>query len=205
MKKVMALISLLILVFLSTSGCIDIYLLRDWLVPDRDTGIKMMEEEIIVANYTFESNVNFLSFNFDDIIDHHEENASVTIKEGAEGLLFEIEVNMRSFEEIWEQINDTIGNYTDLGENVADAIETLIEYFSQRYLEITISKPDGTQWYQNYTRQSMEDSIRIGTPETGGWMVDVVGDGVGIDASNIVQGLKIVDSFMITAVIRRPK
>ncbi len=206
MKKILALLSLFLLLFTSSAGCIDIYLFNEWLVPHEEEEIDYKDVEVIVANYTFDSNLNLLSLNLDDILDHHRENATVSIVEGTAGLRFNIQVQMRSAEDVWKDINDTLnGTNSTIFNLLAPYIEGVILYLSQRYVEITISKPDGTVWYDNRTRVSMETEVRLAKADPGEWSVVVEGDGIGFDFSSILEDLKLEDSFLITAVIRQPK
>lgn len=206
MKKILALLSLFLLLFTSSAGCIDIYLFNEWLVPHEEEEIDYRDVEVIVANYTFDSNLNLLSLNLDDILDHHRENATVSIVEGTAGLRFNIQVQMRSAEDVWKDINDTLnGTNSTIFNLLAPYIEGVILYLSQRYVEITISKPDGTVWYDNRTRVSMETEVRLAKADPGEWSVVVEGDGIGFDFSSILEDLKLEDSFLITAVIRQPK
>lgn len=207
MKKLLTLLSLFVLLFTSSAGCIDIYLFNEWLVPHKDPKIEYKDVEVIVANYTFDSNLNIFTLNLDDIIDHHRENATVPIVEGTAGLRFNIYVQMRSAEDIWEDLNDTLNGSIDnpYYDQIAAIIEAAILYLSQRYVDITISKPDGTVWYDNRTRVSMEAEVRLAKADPGDWSVVVEGDGIGFDFSEVLEDLKLEDSFIITAVIRQPK
>lgn len=207
MKKLLAMLSLFILLFTSSAGCIDIYLFNEWLVPHEEEEIEYKDVELIVANYTFDSKLNIFSLNLDDILDHHRENGTVPIVEGTAGLRFNIYVQMRSAEDIWEDLNDTLNNSIDnpYYDEIAAAIEAAIIYLSQRYVDITISKPDGTVWYDNRTRVSMETEVRLAKADPGEWSVVVEGDGIGFDFSSILEDLKLEDSYIITAVIRQPK
>ncbi len=207
MKKLLALLSLFVLLFTSSAGCIDIYLFNEWMVPQEDKEIEYKDVEIIVANHTFESDFNPLNPNMDDILQHHRVNATVPIVEGTAGLRFNIYVQMRSAEDVWEDLNDTLNGSIDNPwyDQFAAAIEAAILYLSQRYVDITISKPDGTVWYDNRTRVSMEAEVRLAKADPGDWSVVVQGDGIGFDFSEWLEDLKLEDSFIITAVIRQPK
>ena len=206
MKKLLALLSLFVLLFTSSAGCIDIYLFNEWLVPQEDEEIEYEDVELIVANYTFDSNLNIFTLNLEDIIDSHRENATVPIPEGTAGLRFNIYVQMRSAEDVWEDINETLNaTNSTIFDLVSPYIEAVILYLGQRYVDITISKPDGTVWYDNRTRVSMEAEVRLGESDPGDWSVVVEGDGIGFDFSAILEDLKLEDSFIITAVIRQPK
>ena len=161
---------------------------------------------MIVANYTFDSNLNIFTLNLEDIIDSHRENATVPIPEGTAGLRFNIYIQMRSAEDVWEDINETLNaTNSTIFDLVSPYIEAVILYLGQRYVDITISKPDGTEWYDNRTRVSMEAEVRLGESDPGDWSVVVEGDGIGFDFSAILEDLKLEDSFIITAVIRQPK
>jgi hypothetical protein len=207
MKKLLALLSLFVLLFTSSAGCIDIYLFNEWLVPQEDEEIEYEDVEVLVASHTFNSTINIFSFNIDDLIEHHKVNATVSIPEGTAGLRFNIYVQMRSAQDIWEDLNETLNGTINgtLYNLLASLVEGLILYGSQRYIDITISKPDGTLWYDNRTRISMEDEVRLAKADPGEWSVVVEGDGVGFDFSQYFEDLKLEDSFTITAVIRQPK
>ena len=207
MKKLIALLSLFVLLFTSSAGCIDIYLFNEWLVPQEDKEIEYKDVEVIVANYTFDSNLDIPTLNFDEIIDSHRENATVPIVEGTAGLRFNIYVQMRSAEDVWKDINDTLNGTINstIYDIVAPYAEAIILYLGQRYVDITISKPDGTVWYDNRTKVSMEAEVRLAKADPGDWSVVVQGDGIGFDFSSILEDLKLEDSFIITAVIRQPK
>jgi hypothetical protein len=207
MKKLLALLSLFVLLFTSTAGCIDIYLFNEWLVPQEDEEIEYEDVEMIVANYTFKSEFDPINLNFDEILDSRKENGTVPIVEGTAGLRFNIYVQMRSAEDVWEDLNETLNGSIDneYYDQIAALIEAAIIYLSQRYVEITISKPDGTVWYENRTGVSMEAEVRLAKADPGDWSVVVQGDGIGVDFSFLSEDLKIEDSFIITAVIRQPK
>jgi hypothetical protein len=207
MKKLLALLSLFVLLFTSSAGCIDIYLFNEWLVPQEDEEIEYEDVEMVVANYTFKSSFNPITLNFDEILNSHRENGTVPIVEGTAGLRFNIHVQMRSAEDIWEDLNDTLNGSIDnpFYDQIAAAIEAAILYLSQRYVDITISKPDGTVWYDNRTGVSMEAEVRLAKADPGDWSVVVQGDGIGFDFSDWLEDLKLEDSFMVTAVIRQPK
>lgn len=202
MKKYVAIILIMVMLFVSTAGCIDIHYLKDLFVPHKEEEQKFEEIEYTVLSYNFTSNI----FGLDPtaFIEHYEDNKTVPILEGTERMRFDILVNMRSAEDVWNQINDTINDtFPGIGDNIAPYIETLLLLLGQRYVEITILKPDGTEWYHNTTRVSMDAEVFIQGPEEGNWMVEVVGDGMGIRSSSIDESYW--DSFIIDVLIRQPE
>jgi hypothetical protein len=186
MKKLLALLSLFVLLFTSSAGCIDIYLFNEWLVPQEDEEIEYEDVEVLVASHTFNSTINIFSFNIDDLIEHHKVNATVSIPEGTAGLRFNIYVQMRSAQDIWEDLNETLNG--TINGTLYNLLASLVEGL-----------------YDNRTRISMEDEVRLAKADPGEWSVVVEGDGVGFDFSQYFEDLKLEDSFTITAVIRQPK
>jgi hypothetical protein len=202
MKKPLALLMVILMLFVSTAGCIDIHLLKDLLVPRQDEEQKFEEVEYTVLRYNFTSNI--LGLDPAAFIEHYEGNETVPIIEGTERMRFDITVNMRSAKDIWDQINDTINDtFPGVGENLAPYVEAILLLLGQRYVEITILKPDGTEWYHNTTRVSMDAEVFIQGPEEGDWMVEVEGDGIGIRSSSIDESY--IDSFLIDVLIRQPE
>lgn len=200
MRKHIALLVTLLLLFTSTAGCIHIHLAKDLFAPRKEEKVKYEFIEYEVANHSFTS--NWLSMDPTQFIEHYEGNETVEVIEGTEHMRFDIKVTMRSAEEIWEQINDTI-NLSQFP-NVAEIVEILLMVLGQRYIEIIISMPDGTEWYRNTTRVSMETDVFIPGPETGEWMVEIEGDGIGGKVP-LIPGLELQDSFVIDVLIKQPK
>jgi hypothetical protein len=199
MRKYIALLTVFLLIFLSTAGCIDIHLAKDLLVPHKEDKVKWISKEFSpLASHNFTSNYVALEF-----IEHYEEDVPVAIVELTDHMRFDIEVYMRSAENIWHDIEELI-NGTGVGENIAPYIESILELLSQRYVEITILKPDGTEWDYFRTNETAKTEVSIRGPEEGDWMVEIVGDGMGIPSA-IIPGVEIQDSFNINLLIRQPK
>jgi hypothetical protein len=200
MKKIITLLVLFLLIFTSTAGCIDIYFIRDNLVPKDDDKVEYEDIEYVVASHNFTSQI--LPPDPNKFIGHYEENFTIVVPEGTEAIKFDIDVIMRSAKDIWSDVNDTINR--SVIDQLTPYVEMILLFFGQRYLEITLRKPDGTEWYHNTTREGMDVDFRIPSPQDGNWQLDIVGDGMGIEPA-LIQGFELEDSFIIKVLIKQPK
>jgi hypothetical protein len=194
MRKHLAFLVVYLLIFLSTAGCIDIHLVKDLLVPREEEKI-----EYWIKEYNF-----FYSFNStqEDPIEIYNKVYSVPVKPLTEHMRFDIDVVIRSAEEIWETINETFNP----GPEITEWVERLLELAGQRYVEVTIKSPDGVEWF-NYKFNDTEKiefppETPLPGPGEGNWTIEVDGAGVG---KELIQGLAYYDKFSIHVVLNEPK
>ncbi len=197
MRKLMAFLVVFLLIFISTAGCIDIYLVRDLLVPHEEKTIGYQ-----ITEYNF--NHSFISILPDNILEIYNEEFKVPIKPLTKHMRFDIDVVMRSGEEIWETINETWPG--DIPDWLEDLIEQMLELAGQRYIEVTITLPDGFELY-NYKFNDTEnveipEDKPLGNIGEGDWTIEVEAAGVGYKFS---EEFAYHDSFSITVVINEPK
>ncbi len=191
MRKLMAFLVVFLLIFITTAGCIDIHLLKDLLVPREEEKI-----EYHIVEYSF--NHSFISIPPDNILEIYDEEFKVPVKPLTKHMRFDIGIVMRSADEIWE----TIGKYIPNG-TLKDLIEQLLELADQRYIEVTITLPDGFELYKNRFNDTENVELPlIYNPGEGNWTIAVDAAGVGTPEG---EELVYQDSFYITAIINEPK
>jgi hypothetical protein len=189
MRKYLALATILVLLFLSTTGCIDIYLARDLLVP--------REEEVVEyewQDYNFDHN---FSSSPNEPLELYSEEFEVPVKPRTDLMRIDISIEMRSIREVWDAVPN--GTLKDL---LQDLVEQIFEYADQRYIEITISLPDGFELYKNTFNQTTTAEIGpITSPGEGNWIIEVDAAGVGYASGD----LEYHDAFAIKVVLREIK
>lgn len=198
MRKLMALFVVFLLIFLFTAGCIDIYIVKDWLVPHEEERIDYQ-----ITEYIFSDSFNSTQSN---PLETYNEEFKVPVKPLTKHMRFDINVEMRSAHEAWETINDSLPEDFPGRDYLEQMAEMLLQYADQRYVEITIKSPDGEEWF-NY-RFNDTESVEF-PPETplqgpgeGEWTIGVEAAGGGI---KITDELAYYDSFSILVVIYEPK
>jgi hypothetical protein len=187
MKRHFTLLAVLMLLFLATAGCIDIHLANDLLVPKK-------EIEIEYEFFTYNFNHSFSSTPTDPA-EIYSEQFELEVKPQTKHMRIDIEVGMRSLKEIWDSIpNGTLKDYLE------EFVGRLFELADQRYVEITISKPEGDVIYDKRFNQSIADEIPlISGPMDGIWIIDVEAAGVGL------EDLDYNDHFSIDVVLNEIK
>lgn len=202
MRKSIALLAAIILVFTSTAGCIDINFFKDMMVPREDEVIDYTTTRYNLMTKIF--NTTFLSLDPDEILQSYNEEFDVEIKPLTESILFDIDVQMESGEEVWEIINDSWPG-GDPPEQLKEFVEDFLEMASQRYIEVTITSPDEVEWfYARFNDTESLDTDRIQSPGEGEWKVYVEGVGIGPDLSGYGIQLAYHDSISIDVTIREP-
>jgi hypothetical protein len=192
MRKYLALATILVLLFLSTTGCIDIYLARDLLVP-REKEVVEYEWQDHIFDHNFTSSLN-------EPLELYSEEFEVPVKPRTDLMRFDISIEMRSGKEVWEIINDTFPG--PIKEVVLEWLEQILEYTDQRYIEITISLPDGFELYKNTFNQTTTVEIGpITSPGEGNWIIEIDAAGVGYVSGD----LEYHDAFSIKVVLREIK
>ena len=187
MKKHFALLAVLMLLFLSTAGCIDIFLANEYLVPQKK---KVIEFEWL--NYNFNDS---LSSTVNEPVEIYREQFELDVKPQTNAMRINIEVGMRSMKEVWDTIPN--GTFKDLLE---DLMERLFEFADQRYIEITITMPDGNEIYnERFDKSAVVELDLISSPMQGIWIIEVEAAGVGHD------DLSYHDSFSINVVLNEIK
>jgi hypothetical protein len=191
MRRFFALVAVIILLFLSTAGCIDIYLLDEYLVPREEKPL-----EYIWQNYHFD--YNFTS-TFTEAVELYSETFEVEIKPQSQQMRFDLSVHMRSAEEVWEIINDSL----DVPDWLEELVQRMLEFTDQRYIEITITLPDGFELYNRRFNQTTDVKLDlISSPTEGIWLIEVEGAGSGFDE---FQGVEYKDSFSIDVIVKELK
>lgn len=194
MRKLMAFLVVFLLIFITTAGCIDIHLMKDLLVPREEE-----EMEYHIVEYNF--NHSFVSIPPDNILEIYSEEFKVPVKPLTQHMRFDIDIVMRSASEIWETINDTWPG--EIPEWLEDLVKQLLELAGQRYIEVTITLPDGFELYKNKFNDTENVELPlIYNPGEGNWTIAVDAAGGGIEFS---PELAYNDSFYITVVINEPK
>ncbi len=111
---------------------------------------------------------------------------------------------MESGEEIWEIINDSWPG-GDPPDELKEIIEQLLLVASQRYIEVTITSPNGVEWFHaRFNDTESLDTDRIQSPGEGDWNVHVEGSGIGVDLSNLGIQFAYHDYVTIDVTIREP-
>jgi hypothetical protein len=191
MRRFFALIAVLILLFLTTAGCIDIYFADELFVPK-----EVVKPEYIWQNYNF--NYNFTSA-IPEFIETYDENFEVDIKPESQQMRFDIFVNMRSAEEVWKIINDTV----DIPEELEELVQRAFEFLDQRYIEVTITLPDGFELYNRRFNETTTIQLDlISSPTEGIWNIHVEGAGVG---SSEQLEFEYKDSFSTDVIVKELK
>lgn len=189
MRKYLALATILVMLFLSTTGCIDIYLARDLFVPQEDV-VVVYEWQDYIFDHNFTSPLN-------NPLELYSEEFEIPVKPRTDLMRLDISIEMRSIREVW----DSVPNGT-IKEALQDLVEQMLEYADQRYIEITVSLPDGFELYNNRFNQTTTVEIGpITSPGEGNWIIDVVGAGVGYESGD----LEYHDAFAIKVVLREIK
>ncbi|UCG68060.1 MAG: hypothetical protein JSV09_09495 [Thermoplasmata archaeon] len=193
MKKIATLLLLFLVTPVSTAGCIDIYFVRDLLVPSE-------EDEINFGITEYNFNHNFTSVPPENILEVYNEEFIVPVKPLAKHMRFDIGVVMTSAEEVWEPLKEYL-NDTPFG----PYIEELIKMAAQRYVEVTIKSPDGDEWF-NYKFNDTETvefppETPLFLPGDGDWVIEVEGTGAGY---RINDDLAYFDTFSAKVVVNEP-
>ncbi len=187
MKRHFALLAVLMLLFLSTAGCIDIFLANEYLVPQKK---KVIEFEWL--NYNFNDS---LSSTVNEPVEIYSEQFELDVKPQTNAMRINIMVVMRSMEEVWKSVPN--GTLKDLLE---DLMELLFEFTDQRYIEITISMPNGNDIYnERFDQSGVVELDLISSPMQGIWIIEVEGAGAGLDE------LSYHDEFSIDIVLNEVK
>ena len=202
MRKYIALFVVVLLIFTTMAGCIDIHLFKDLLVPKDEKVIDYTTNHYNVMTKSFNSTV--FPFDPDNLIESYNEEFEVPIIPLTESVLFDIDVQMESGEEIWEIINDSwpLG---DPPEQLKEIVEQLLLLASQRYIEVSITSPEGVEWfYARFNDTEKLDTDRIQSPGEGDWIVHVEGAGIGVDLNDLSIKFAYHDSVSIDVTIREP-
>jgi len=187
MKRHFAFLAVIMLLFLATAGCIDIFLAEEYLVPKKVVPIKF-EWFNYNYNYNFSSTLN-------EPVEIYSEQFELEVKPQTKAMRIDIEVGMRSIKEVWDEIPDNA-----VKEALEDLMERLFEFADQRYIEITITMPSGDAIYDERFNQSVVHEIPlISSPMEGIWIIDVEAAGVGLDE------LSYHDHFSIDVVLNEIK
>jgi hypothetical protein len=189
MKKHFALISVLMLLFLTTAGCIDIYLANEFLVPKKERKV-VFEWHDLNFNHSFSSTPN-------EPVEIYNEQFDVEVKPKTKHMRINVEIEMRSIKEVWDAIPN--GTIKDLLEEL---VGRLFEFADQRFIEITITMPDGFVIYNERFNQSADVELElISSPMEGNWVIDVEASGAGIEYDEISYH----DFFSIDVVLNEIK
>jgi hypothetical protein len=189
MRKYLALATILVLLFLTTSGCLDIYLVRDLLVPKEEVEIEY-EWQDYIFDHNFSSSPN-------NPLETYSEDFEVPVKPRTDLMRIDISIEMRSIREVWDAVPN--GTIKDL---LQDLVEQIFEYADQRYIKITISLPGGDPIYENTFNQTTTAEIGpINSPGEGNWVIEVDAAGVGYLSGD----LEYHDAFSIKVVLREIK
>ncbi len=202
MRKYIALFVVVLLIFTTMAGCIDIHLFKDLLVPKDEKVIDYTTNHYNVMTKSFNSTV--FPFDPDNLIESYNEEFEVPIIPLTESVLFDIDVQMESGEEIWEIINDSwpLG---DPPEQLKEIVEQLLLVASQRYIEVTITSPEGVEWfYARFNDTEGLDTDRIQSPGEGDWIVHVEGAGIGVDLNDLSIKFAYHDSVTVDVTILEP-
>jgi hypothetical protein len=203
MRKYIALFVVVLLIFTTMAGCIDIHLFKDLLVPKEDKVIDYTTRRYIVMHKEFNSSI--WPIDPENLIESYNEEIPVSIIPLTESVLFDIDVQMESGEEIWEIINDSWPG-DEPPEWLKDAVEQLLTAASQRYIEVTITSPEGVEWFHaRFNDTEGMDTDRIQSPSEGDWKVHVEGAGIGVDLNDDL-GIKFAyhDSVTVDVTILEP-
>jgi hypothetical protein len=120
-------------------------------------------------------------------------------------MLFDIDIQMESGEEIWEIIKDSWPGEDDPPEWLEDIVEQLLLVASQRYIEVTMTTPLGVEWWSGrFNDTESFDMERIEGPGEGEWIVRVEGAGIGVDLSDVAD-FAYHDMVSIDVTIREPE
>ena len=193
MRKYFALLTILVLLFLTTTGCIDLYLVNEFLVPH-----EVIEEEFVWQEYNF--HYGFNSTPPAEILELYSEQFELEIKPKSQQMRIDIAVEMRSAEQFEEIINQTPGPFKEF---LLELLEQALEYADQRYIEVSILLPDGFVLYSN--RFNETTSVEIGpilNPGKGTWIIEVDGAGIGGGAE---FGYEYHDAFSIDTIVKELK
>ena len=202
MRKYIALFAAVLLISTTMAGCIDIHLFKDLLVQKDEEVIDYTTIRYNVVTKSFNSTVD--PFDPENIIENYNEDIEVPIIPLTESMLFDIDVQMESGEEIWEIINDSwpLG---DPPEQLKEIVEQLLLLASQRYIEVSITSPEGVEWfYARFNDTEKLDTDRIQSPGEGDWIVHVEGAGIGVDLNDLSIKFAYHDSVSIDVTIREP-
>lgn len=192
MRKYLALATILVLLFLTTSGCLDIYLARDLLVPKEEVEVEY-EWQDYIFDHNFSSSPN-------EPLELYSEEFEVPVKPRTDLMRIDISIEMRSGKEVWEIINDTFPG--PIKEVILEWLEQILEYTDQRFIDITISLPNGEEIYSNKFNQTTTAEIGpINSPGDGNWIIEVDAAGVGYQSGD----LEYHDAFYIKVVLREIK
>jgi len=201
MRKYIALFTAVLLLSTSMAGCIDIHIFRDLFVPTEEEVIDYTTNRYNLMTKIF--NTTLIPFNPDNILESYSGEFDVEIIPMTDSVLFDIDVQMESGEEVWEIINETWPG--DLPDELEERVEQILEAASQRYIEVTITSPEGVEWFHaRFNDTESVDTDRIQSPSEGEWKVYVDGVGVGPDATDFGIELAYHDSISIDVTIREP-
>lgn len=157
MIRKLILIIFLVLLLISSSGCINIYWIKD-LFGVKEKKPVMVEKRVASLNHSFELAEILL-----------EDSCTFEIKNGTEWLDFDIDIVMIP-------LNITLPPGLPIPPWIIENISKI-----KRHVNITIILPDATVFWQNEYNVSQSERFRIDNPIEGRWRVEVVASGVGYE------------------------
>lgn len=190
MKKLFALVAAVLLLFLTSAGCINLDLANEYLVPKK-------EKKVVFQWSTYNY---YHSFNSSTTmpLEIYEEQFELEVKPQTKHMRINIEIVMRTIQEVWESLPEEV---KDILEELA---ERIFEFADQRYIEITIDMPNSNTVYNERFNQSASIELDlISSPMEGIWIIGVQASGAGY---TYTQGdLEYHDSFSINAILNEVK
>jgi hypothetical protein len=198
MKKILTLTSVILLLILSSSGCIHIHLAKDLLVPKEDKTV-----EYIYQSYRFSDN---LTSNIPlEVLEIYDEQFPLEVKPKTEHMRIDISITMRSAHELIRIINDTVPDDRPGKEYLLELLEQALEYADQRYFKVTIKIPESDDFKFQY-RFNQTDQVEVGlisSPKDGTWIIEVEGAGIGGGSESM--GFEYHDAFSVDIVLKEIK
>jgi len=180
MRRFLAVMALLVLVFSSSTGCISIYLAKSLFVPEDEDRIQYGGENIVVSHKFVTVITDQNTVDFSNVTTFYVDNTTRYID-------MTLKVSIPKLPEITNQSwREIVDEYVDM----------------ERYVNVTLYDPEGKVVHTDTVNKTTEHPIqyrRIGNPAKGTWRLRVKATGIGIEA------LEVYDRFtakVITSTIR---
>jgi hypothetical protein len=168
----------IICITISISGCLDVHLSKELFVG------KAFLPEI---NYKIADKAS-LNYTFTEIIPKNRtDGARFTIIQGTFSLRIDIEVNMKTFPEVFELLAQFILQITEI-------------ISEKRYVSVSLISPDGSAYFNKTYIESSEEALQISTPAPGTWKLIVEASGIGYSGENVSYN----DYYCVKASAREP-
>ncbi len=156
----------------TTSGCIDIFAAREYLIPEKDTSVEYRQIEKVALQHHYTSQLSLLQ-----PLEEYQTQHEINIVDNTKLLELDIELEMIRGDQLPEEVKEALEQLKDLIPQLGNASEYLDSL--KRHVWVTLSKPDGSLWKELRFNSSAKHIERIFSPQTGVWTMTIESKGFG--------------------------